>query len=448
MPSGFVTVPSVFSRNLGFTITGTNTLAFAQRFATVLDAALNQATLAYSNLSSPSATIPGYTDSNPPNVQEQEISGGGSYTLLGDTVAGPIYTLVSNSGSDTVTGSGSGDTVMVAGINAATTYTDQGGNNEVIFIDGNNVYDGNNKAGMDTIVTGSGYDTVTTGFGKADVYSGTGHGTITLRDTLPAGASLDPKSILASDYNQFVYLDDGQNTVFANGIADAIVSTAAGQLIVGGSAGDTDLVVLVPTGADSTVPGAPGVSGSFPNGNDTIVANGAHFSVFNDTNNNAIFGGSGSLTAVFADNVEGSVVGGTGSNVVWGNSGDTINYFSAASSSRGIIVMGSGAETLNAKGALAPVTIVVGNGNETLTGGVDTTYNANEAPVAGPGDNITIQDFGASDVFNFVNYTQDQYEAALQSGTVTATGYQITLSDHSTVTFVGIRDLSGHTERS
>ena len=448
MPSGFVTVPSVYARNYGFTVTGTNTLAYAVSFAHAIDAAIDQATLAYSNLSNPTYTVPTYTSSTEPTLVEQEISTTGSYLLSSDSVSGPIYTFVSANGPDSVTGSGLGDTLLVAGINSATDYLDEGGNNQIIFVDGNNVYDGNSQLGTDTIVAGSGFDTVTTGEGKALVYSGTGDGTITLNDTLAAGATTDVKSVTPSDYNQFVYLDDGHNTVFANGIADVIVSTAPGQVVVGGIAGDTDLVVLVPPGADSTVPGSTNATASLPDSHDTIVASGAHFSVWNGTDNNAIFGGSGALTAVFADGVEGSVVAGTGSNVVWGNSGDTINYFSATSSSGGIIVMGGGAESVNASGAFAPLTIVIGTGNETLTGGTSSIFNANFAAADGSSNNVTIHGFGGGDLFNFVNYTQDQYATALQSGTQTADGYQLTLSDNSTVTFIGISSLNGHTERT
>ena len=446
MPSGFVTVPSVYGRTFGFTVTGTHTLAFAENFATAIDTAINQATLAYINLSNPSYDIPEYKSSARPTMTEQEISSTGSYSLAPDSVSGPLYTFVSANGPDTVTGSGGGDTLLVAGINSATDYLDEGGNNRIVFVDGNNVYNGDRETGTDTIIAGSGFDTVTTGFGKALVASGTGRGTFTLRDTLAAAVTADPKLNSVSDYNQTIYLDDGQNTVFASGIADLVISSAPGQTIVGGSAGDTDLVVVVPTSPGPTIASGTSTVGPIPNGDDTIVASGAHFSVYDGTDNNAIFGGSGVLNAVFAAGVEGSVVGGTGSNVVWGDAGDTINYYSMATASRGIIVMGTGSETVDASGAFAPTTIVLGTGNETLTGAANTTYNANYTPVSGSGDNITIHDFGASDTFNFVNYTEDQYDAALRSGTLTAEGYRVTLSDNTTVTFVGLNSLAGHTE--
>ena len=288
-----------------------------------------------------------------------------------------------------------------------------------------------------------------TGGDQAIVFAGTGSGDFTLNDTMAAAASQDTTSTNPSDYNQFVILDDGTNTVSANGVADVVIATAPGQLIVGGAlTTDTDIVSLVPPNLLMAGPTlSDTVAAASATGNDTVVANAANFSVYNATDDNAIFSGSGSLVAVFAADVSGSVVGGTGTTDVYGQSGDTIDYFSAASMTGGIVVLGSGSESVNASGAQSILTIVLGSGNESLTSGTNTTYNAN-LDTAGGGASITINDFVPTDTFNFVGYSEAQYEAALASGQTVSGGYQITLSDSTTVTFTNISSIAGHTTLS
>ena len=159
---------------------------------------------------------------------------------LSTTVPGGYqFTFDNVSGASTVTGAGTGGDVLVAGINAAATYIDKGGNNNIAFVTGNNTYLGDTtaSAGNDYVVTGSGFDTVYTGYGLTTVDSGTGRSTIVLQDTAPG---------TAGSFNDYVYLDDGRSTVDANGARDAIVATAAGQTINGGvGIGQNDTIVLV-----------------------------------------------------------------------------------------------------------------------------------------------------------------------------------------------------------
>ena len=457
MPSAGVTVPSVFAREYGFTVTGTNTLAYAERFANALDVALNAGTLGYTNLSNPADSVPSYTSAADPSVREQEISNGGRYVL--DSTTSGIYTFISSGQATTVVGSGIGDDVLVEGQTqvaaqglskpSSAIYIDTGGANLITFVDGNNVYDGTAASGIDTIVAGSGDDTINTGSDvKAIAFSGTGSGTFNLNDTIAAGADSNPKTNDPGDYNQFVFLDDGTNLVSANGMADEIIATAPGQLIYGGvDAADTDLVSLVATRVVAPANIQDLAAGSTAIGNDTIVADAATFSVYNATDGNLIYSGSGALVAAFAESVAGSVVGGTGTTHVYGSAGDTIDYFSTDTMTGGIAILGSGAESVDASGAASILTVVLGTGNETLTSGTNTTYNAN-VDATGNGTSITISDFVPTDTFNFVGYSEAQYEAALQSGTTVSGGYKITLSDSTTVTFTNISSLAGHTTLS
>jgi hypothetical protein len=444
MASGSVSVPS-FQGQIAFTVTGTNTLLYAQTFANALNNALSGKTLGYRNLSTPTDnTVDGQTPSATPTVTEQEISisgATGSYTLLPDTPPGGVYTFVDASGPITVTGSGTGDDLLVAAINAATTYNDVGGNNLITFVDGNNTYLGDpSVGGTDTIVAGSGFDSIYTGGGQASVYSGTGDALIDLRDTAAAGATGDPTSVNPADYNQFVYLADGSNTVYMNGVADVVIASALpnsitgqGQLIFGGAG--TDLVALVPPAGTASAAG-----------DDTVVSGSGTTSVYDGSNNNIMWDGTGSLTVAFADSVEGSVVAGAGTTVVYGSAGDTIDYFSTATSGSAIFVAGSGAnESVDASGSAGSLTMVLGTGNETLIGGSGpTNFNANFDTATGLTGSITINDFGGSDVFNFVGYSASQAGSIATNGTQTSSGYQITLSDGTKVTFAGLTTLNGH----
>ena len=442
MVSGAVSVPS-HRGQIPFTVTGTNTLLYAQNFANALNNALLAGTLGYTNLSTPTDnTVDGRPSSATPSITEQEVSvAGASYILPPDTPAGGVYTFVDASGTLSITGSGTGDDVLVAAINAHTTYNDVGGNNLITFVDGDNTYNGDTSVGgTDTIVAGSGFDSIYTGGGQASVYSGTGDALIDLRDTASAGATSDPTSVNPADYNQFVYLTDGASTVDMNGVADVVISSALpnsvtgqGQLIFGGAG--TDLAALVPPAGTASAAG-----------NDTVVSGSGSMSVYDGSNNNIMWDGTGSLTVAFADSIEGSVVAGAGTTVVYGSASDTIDYFSTATSGSAIFVAGSGAnESVNASGSAGSLTMVLGTGNETLIGGSGpTNFNANFDTATGLTGSITINDFGGNDLFNFVGYSASQAGSIAMNGTQTSSGYQITLSDGTKVTFAGLTSLTGH----
>lgn len=442
MVSGQVSVPS-HTGPVIFTVTGTNTLLYAQRFASAINSALKpqDGTLAYKNLSNSSDSIPGYTSSTNPLVIENEISAAGSYTLPAETVSGGVYTFVDTAGVVTVTGSGVGDDLLVGNAtnvpadSVTTIYDDVGGNNVITFTEGNNTYNGDSvsSAYFDVVVAGSGKDSLYGGAGRGVFYSGTGSALIDLQDTKPSSAS--PTSINPDDYNQFALLDNGSNTVLMNGVADVAIATAPGQTIVGGSG--HDLITLVP----------PSGTDSITAGNDAVNAGSGLTEVYDGSNNNLIWGEAGTLVVTFANDVEGSVVAGTGSNLVYGSTGDTINYYTTESTGSAIFV-GSAGESVDAHGN-GSLTLVLGTGNETLIGGSGpTNFNANYDSTLGAAGTITIEDFGGKDVFDFVGYTAAEYEAALATGTVTSSGYQITLSDKTTVTFVGVNGLTGHTSNT
>jgi hypothetical protein len=424
---------------VSFTVTGAQNLAYAGAFFSGIKNALDSGSLSYRNLSDPGASIPGYTHGAEISTIEQEISSAGDYTLPSDSAGGAIYTFVHVAGTTTIAGSGIGDNVLVASgdSTASATYIDSGGNNIINFVDGNDIYRGDlSSSGADTVLAGSGNDLISTGGGRGLVGSGSGSADITLQDTVAAGATSNAKSINPDDYNQFVDLNEGADTVALNGVADVAVAAMAGQSITSGNTG-VDLVALMPQ------------AGGGAGGDDTVTGSGgATLSVYDATDGNSISGGSGPLVVVFADSVSGNVTAGTGTNVVYGASADTITLVSQDTAASFVFVAGTGAGESVDGASSSGLVMVLGTGNETLVGGTATTFNTNYDAATGLTGTVTIDDFSGKDIFNFVGYTAAQYQAALKSATVSGGNTEITLSDNTKVNFIGVTSLTGHTTNS
>jgi Ca2+-binding RTX toxin-like protein len=455
--SGVVSIPSSVGSSTVFTVTGTRTLEYAQAFQAYLVAALKGGTL---NIVQGDSTAGGVTYTGAVSGQVNEAvlidsTGGG----LSTTVPGGYQFLFDAvNGASTITGSAAGSDVLVEGTNAAATFRDQGGNNSLVFVDGNNLYVGDTtaSAGTDHIVAGSGFDTIDAGYGATTVDSGTGHASITLNDT--AGGAI-------GSFTDFAYLDDGASTVYANGLRDAVVATAPGQTVDGGvGTGQYDGIVLLDAN------GA---------GDDVVNGGAATVALFDDAGGTSVFGGSGLLYFIGGANVSASIVGGGGTTDIYGASGDSVTFASADTDGTAVFVAGFGNETLN--GALAQGgtvlyggysdeasvaaaindvltggagndTLISGAGFETLTGGAGNNAFIIDANTDGAGAHITITDFGASagNLVGFENYSASQIENALNGATtVMGAGGTIntvlTLSDNTQVTFIGVSSLTGHT---
>ncbi len=444
MVSGYVSVATGTHSSLVFSVSGQQTLDFARSFAAAVASAQN-----YTDI----ATQPGAMHQLP--GQSLGIT---EYLLLQSNKAGPVtatmpgsgYLLDNWSGPNTITGSGLGDTVLVAGINSAATYVDKGGTNSIIFTSGNNLYVGSDTVSsqvVDTIVAGPGKDTIITGSGDASVFGGSGNALIFLDDTTTGSSSA----------NDIVYLNDttGHGVVVANGVNDYVVSNGIGNQIFGSNTAGTQIGVVF---------GSAGLTAA-TNTADLFVANASNSTVYDNTSGNAVFGGSGQLVFIAGTGVNGVVVAGTGENIVFGNSGSDINiYTSAADTAGNIIVAGSGNESLlggasagnqifwaNTTDSSASALITGGQGNDTFVSGtgsetVNSGAGANMFVIADNNgmNNITINDFGTS-ANNFVHFNYDQatLQQALENEKEVNGNLVLQLND-TTVTFVGISSLSGH----
>jgi Ca2+-binding RTX toxin-like protein len=465
--SGTVSIPSAVGSSTVLTVTGARTLAYAQLLESYLDHALQAGTLALnegqvSSSGSISFAAPTAGKVNEAVVSSNENAGIG----IGGTATVPDgYQAVFDNvnGASTVIGPTTGVDAIFAGLGAAATFVDNGGDNLIVFVDGNNTYLGDTltSATSDTIAGGSGFDTITTGAGLAAVYSGTGHESITLNDTIPVS-----DTSLISGFNQYVDLGDGQSTVFADGIKDVVVATASGQVIDGGTSAADYTAVVLATGA-----------GAY--GDDLVNAGAATVSVFDASSGNSVVGGSGELLFIGGSNITAQISDGSGASYLFGGAGDSITWTSDAGSYGNVFVAGDGNETLNgaaAQGNLAvwgnnssdaAVTAQIndvlaggsgndsltsGAGNETLLGGTGDNVFVIDATTDGVGAHITLGDFTASadNIITFEGYSTSEIDAALAgahtvAGAMGGTNTVFTLSDNTTVTVIGISSLTGHT---
>jgi hypothetical protein len=376
-------------------------------------------------------------------------SGQGPFTY-DITTAGYVIDTISGATTINLDSTGAGDSVLVAAINPETTVNSAGTDNLIVFIDGNNTYNGGTSTG-DTVVGGTGDDTINTGSGNTLVRSGTGHDSITLNDTGPGA------------YNDTVFIDSGNNLVIADGTGDYVVATTEGQTIEGGAgeqAGSNLTVLLLPN------------SDASADGNDLVTGGAGYLTVGDYSDNNTINGGTGGLTFIGAANVIATINAGTSEALIYGNTGDNLTVGDVGGDNGGAtFYAGTGNETLNGAGATGNLTLygaaqadsvgasdslvggsgnntlVAGAGSETLTGGAgDNTFLIDS--VAANNSFLTINDFTSNDTLA-LNYTQAEIDNALSGGTEVNGNYLVTFDNangSTTVTFTNTTGsaLDGH----
>ena len=433
---------------LVFKVTGTSAVNYAVAFQNAV--AGDTATI-LSNAGGTEATAPKSL-----NEILTDFRGPGTFGSAYNLTTGGQYTVADVGNSTTVNGSAAGmDSVLATG---AITYNATGNDNQVTFINGANVYNGGTATG-DTITGGSGLDSINTGTGFSTVFSGSGNTVITLNDTV--GSSTNPGGL--------AYLGDGHSTVDALGAHDVVVAATNGQTIVGGTNSSSTLTIAIEDNA--TASGAAG---------DSIVGGAGTTAIFDAVGGNSIFGGSGTLvffggTAATTGSgvVSDSIYGGSGPSYLFGASGDSLTFAGDTSGGVATFIAGTGNETLNAADASGRVNFFGSNDTSSSESfvGSNTGYNlfmtggsaspgtsgtsGSESLVGGTGTNvfgigdgganshITVFDFAAgNDSVNFLGETSAQVTADLNAATVTSAGLTVTLSDNTTVTFVGLNSVS------
>jgi hypothetical protein len=304
---------------------------------------------------------------------------GGEFTFM--SVGTQVTLEGSSDGGDAVLMGGDG--TYDAGSNSTT--------NSVTFTDGTNTYNGGNSTD-DVITAGAGYDTINAGTGGGNtVFSGAGSTTINLDNG-------------ADGTGDVVFLGDGTSTVTASGAGDdTIAASTSGNVIYGGPGnlyfvGETGLGIT----SDTIIAGS-GTAVMFGSANDSI-------SLTNDT-----------TSAQFAD----VFVAGAGNETLNGaNAANGFAFFGNPDTSASVsdsVIGGSGTNYFS-----------TGAGSETLVGGSGANvFDLNT--VGGSGAHITIDNFTASDYIS----TEGTYTESVSNGNLT-----LTLSDNTTVEFVGVNSIS------
>ncbi len=281
-------------------------------------------------------------------------------------------------------------------------------------------------------------------------------------------------------------------TTSAGGAGNAFFLDGPGSYVALGSGADTvsavtgNNVIVTGAGANEVFLGS-GNNYVASEGTDTIVSGTGNDTV-EVTGSALIYGSSGSL--IFANNAAGTptVLAGTGSTTIYGNAGGGV--YEAGSAGNSLLVAGVGATTLfgggnndilYAAGSAADV-LVGGAGNEILTGGASTGPNAffagsggdligaglgKDTIISGTG-NDTMYAASGPDAFAFTNGQAGgaDYIGAFKVGTdaVGLFGYDagdgtaaaaafagrvvsggntiVTLSDKTTITFIGVTNLT------
>jgi hypothetical protein len=241
------------------------------------------------------------------------------------TIDNPGQYVYNASGSAiSITGS-SADTVIAGG---DTTFDATGTDNEVVFTDGTNDYEGGTSTDG-YIAAGSGYDTINVGSGGGNSVFGGGHADITFGDTSAAGAG------------DVAYLGSGTNTVTSGAGADTVVAYGGGNVIFGGTGTLTFVAQNFPTPVTNSVDGAAGGTSIFGGANEDVM----FYSPGGATSSDQVFvAGGGNETLDGGASAGGfSYFGSTGVNsidsIIGGSSGS--DYFQTGSGTENFVLNGA-----------------------------------------------------------------------------------------------------------
>jgi Ca2+-binding RTX toxin-like protein len=284
---------------------------------------------------------------------------------------------------------------------STTLYTIAVSPNLMTFEDAGQSVEMTGDNGNDDFIGTTGNDTITTGTGTNKIDPGSGNDLITSEgnDTIYAGAGSDTVFAVGQDLAavgtgtlSFVN-GDNPATVIGGSTGTAVVNGGAGGGLFAGGSGDANIIV----GGS----GAATIFGS--SGPDLLFAGGS--------NPDLLAAGSGNETL--------SGVGSSGNNVMWAGAGTDL------------MGGGSGNETFFA-----------GQGSATIIGGSGVDLFAFVNGQAGGSDVISGFNPDQGDRVDLQGYGPDEVQNALAGATVANGSTTITLSDHTTVLFVGVTDLT------
>jgi Ca2+-binding RTX toxin-like protein len=451
-----VTVPSGTATPIGQIFGNASNSLLANQIATAIANAAKAHTLGLTNITVPGA-IPS-PPANPGGVNELIISAGGDYTIPASTNSqlNPDYVVVLNS-KDPVTIHGASNSSIWGGagqvtiVDPAAVTLSEGASNPVVTLTGDgDLLAANNSA--ETVTASGTNETILVGGGQANV-------------TLTSGSSgaLVSGSTVVGHAGGLDVTDSGLDDTVSAGSASAAVTLAGSGALVSGGTGalsvvDNGFSDTINAGSGFTAvdaSGADSTSGSLVNGGSgqlnfvggagggTVVgatAGGAgNSTVFGGTGLTSLVGGPGGAVT-YVNTTSGGlwVNGGTGDETIDASlsKGTSTIYGGQDTAGRNLLMGGAGTDFINA-----------GSGSDTLVGGGGQNDFFFIKALGGPAANDVVSDFSAIDTVFLLNYGSGEAGAAVAGATTAGGSTTITLSDNTKITFTGVTDpatLNGH----
>lgn len=419
----------------------------------------NIATAAYTTIDAPGVATSGptFTVVNGLNDQGQIVGYYKGSIGVGDqgffaTLQGTIQTVTDPvAGSTLRVGPGSGG-VAAGGSNAVTLVDQYVGNAKLFANSGNDTLV---TGANDMLVGGSGNDTFFTGIEPAAVFLGSGHNTVVANDSVGPGAT----TVVASTGTDVVYAGTG-TTVFGGAAGNALTAVGSGTATVVDGAGQ--LTAFEGAASGGAVYGGAGattyVGGS---GNNTFVGGSGAAVAYAGTGSDVLYGGSGPDTFVGAANADTTIVAGIGpASVYYGNgnkvflsgsanhvaehygaTGALSDIVATGSSGSDLFVLGVGSNALY-EGA-GRTTTFLGSGVSDITGGGGADLYVSVNGQSGGVD--LLRDFRiGTDLVQLSGYGANEVQNDLAHARVSGGSTIVTLSDNTSLDFVGVTGLSAH----
>jgi serralysin len=262
---------------------------------------------------------------------------------------------------------------------------------------------GNADATNQLIVGNAGNDVINSGGGSGTIIAGDGNNVI---GTLASGSG-----------DVLIKTGNGDNTIVAASGNNTIITGTGNNLVSLGTGNNLAYV----QGNDTLTAGA---------GNQTLGAGAGNVTMFAGTGQSTLIGGSGNDQLFTLGGSGNVVVAGTGNTTIQGGTGDNTFIGGNASTTNALILGGSGNET-----------IFGGAGHETLNGGGGSNLFAFTADGSLGGGNNVIGDFNAAtDHLGFLGY--GSASQILANSTVVSGNTQISLTDGTKITLIGITNLN------
>jgi RTX calcium-binding nonapeptide repeat (4 copies) len=391
------------------------------------------------------APVSGDVFALPASFQAEFLGGSANVKLTDKTVGDAL--LVGNQGNDVLVATANNDTVQ-AGSGKDTLYAN-GAQTTLLGGSGNALMLASSGTG-DLLQAGTGADTIFT----------SSSGTVT-------GSFSDLIGLFGSTISNVVTLTGKLDTVGGSGSVTISAASSASDALIFGSS--TSTVFTDQGTADTIVAGAGATTINASRSTFIFGANAASLQVIGGTTTPTVVGGSGS-TSISAGSGGIVFAGGSGSPTIsgaatlFGSAGNSLNYTGATGGT--LAVFDSGAETIDAStsstanvfwggldskgadlmsGGSGNDTLIAGTGSDTMTGGAGNNLFAFIASQAGGANAVT--DFTTNDTVHLFNYGATAASAALMGAASSAGNTTLTLSDGTSITFMGVASastLTGH----